>query len=82
MQVLSIDHEALSSGYTVFREVQHHLERCRGVKQEECHVCCGSTRLFCAHADGNAKLDVLDGQQNNYRSRYEGVPGSLAVPDR
>lgn len=82
MQVQSIDHETLSSAYTVFREQQHHLERFSGAKQEECPVCCGGAHLHCAHADGNLKLDVLDLDQKNYRSRYEKVAGSLAVPDR
>ena len=82
MQVKRIDHEALSATYTVYREMQHHLERCSGVKQEECPVCCSGPYLHCAHADGNLKLDVVDGDQINYRSRYEGVEGSLAVPDR
>jgi hypothetical protein len=60
----------------------HRVERCSAVKVEECPVCTGGDNVHCAHADGNLKLDVALLSQNNYYSRLEDLPGSLAIPDR
>jgi hypothetical protein len=82
LQVTPVQAQALSATYSSWREVRHHLERCSGIKVEECPVCHGGDCVHSAHADGNLKLDVVDLSQNNYASRYEDLPGSLAVPVR
>lgn len=81
-QVKPVQEQALSTTYRIWRELRHHLERSCGVKVEECPVCHGGDCVHSAHADGNLKLDVVDLSQNNYASRYEDLPGSLAVPIR
>jgi len=82
MQETPVQEQALSATYRNWRELRHHLERSSGVKVEECPVCHGGDCVHSAHADGNLKLDVVDLSQHNYASRYEDVPGSLAVPIR
>ena len=81
-KVTVVQEQALSAAFRRWREVRHHLERCSGIKVEECPVCHGGECVHCTHSDGNLKLDVVDLSQNNYASRFEDVPGSLAVPVR
>lgn len=77
---------SLSDAYAVYRELSYHQERCQGYKADECPACMGAQllnrQMHSAHADGNHKVDLLDGMQLNRRSRYEGKEGSICVEDK
>jgi hypothetical protein len=80
LQVNKVNAETLNNAFILWRRVQHHLELCQGQERATCPAC--ADNLHSAHADGNHKLWVQDGQQVNRDSWYKDQKGAIFVDDK